>query len=241
MNPHPVRLSVVIPAFNEARRIGDTLKHVREYLGKQGYASEVIVVDDGSTDDTRAVVDRDFADVRLVSYLPNRGKGHAVRTGMLEARGEIRIYYDADASTPIEEVEKLWPEFDAGADVVIGSRSIPGSDVRVHQAWYRENMGRVFNLILRALGLTHFPDTQCGFKAFTARACGIVFPRQAIERFSFDAELLYIAQRHGLRVEQVPIQWINCPHTRVNAIFDSARMLLDVLLIPIRAALGRYN
>ncbi len=153
----------------------------------------------------------------------------------------MRLYYDADASTPIEEVDKLWPIFGNGAEVVIGSRSMPGSDVQIHQPWYRENMGRVFNRIIRILGITHFPDTQCGFKAFTAHACGIVFPRQTIARFSFDAELLYIAQKHELSVEQLPIRWKNSPHTSVNALMDSARMFWDALTIRFKDAMGRYQ
>jgi dolichyl-phosphate beta-glucosyltransferase len=236
-----VRLSIVIPAFNEEERIGSTLRTIDVFLDQKEYDAEVIVVDDGSVDDTVAVTHEASPNARVISYRPNRGKGHAVRTGMTAAKGEVRLFCDADGSTPIEEVDKLWPLFDGGADVVIGSRSLPGSDVQIHQPWYRENMGRMFNRIIRVLGVTHFPDTQCGFKAFTAHACGIVLPRQTVERFSFDAELLYIAQKHELRVEQLPIRWINCPHTSVNPVSDSARMFWDAMSIRVKDAMGRYR
>jgi dolichyl-phosphate beta-glucosyltransferase len=236
-----VRLSIVIPAYNEDERIGSTIKAIDAYRAKLDYDSEVIVVDDGSTDNTVAVVHDADPDVQIISYSPNRGKGHAVRAGMTAAKGDYRLFYDADASTPIEEVGKLWPRFDAGADIVIGSRSLPESDVQIHQPWYRENMGRAFNGIIRALGVTRFHDTQCGFKAFTAQACNVVFPRQTIERFSFDAELLYIAEKHQLRVEQLPIRWINCPHTSVNPLTDSARMFWDALTIRFKDLAGRYR
>ncbi len=236
-----MHLSLIIPAYNEEGRIGHTLDTVRTYLAHQPYDWEIVVVDDGSRDRTAETAAQAAPEARVISYRPNRGKGHAVRTGMTAAVGRYRVFYDADASTPIEELEKLWPRFDDGADVVIGSRSLPESRVEVRQAWYRESMGRMFNLILRTAGLTRFPDTQCGFKGFTAQAVEIVFPRQTIERYSFDAELLYIAQRHGLRIDQVPIRWVNCPHTRLNAVTDSLRMLFDLLLIRVRAFQGRYD
>lgn len=236
-----MRLSIVIPAYNEEERIGSTIEAIDAYRATLEYDSEVIVVDDGSTDNTVSVVHNADPSAQVISYHPNRGKGHAVRTGMAAAKGEIRLFYDADASTPIDEVEKLWPHFEAGAEIVIGSRSLPESDVQIHQPWYRENMGRVFNGIIRVLGVTRFPDTQCGFKAFTAHACSIVFPRQTIERFSFDAELLYIAQKHELPIAQLPIRWINCPHTSLNPLSDSARMFWDAVTIRFKDVMGRYR
>jgi dolichyl-phosphate beta-glucosyltransferase len=235
-----LHLSLVIPAYNEAERIAATLEKAGDYLSRQPYSWEVVVVDDGSADDTAATARAALPAAQILSYRPNRGKGHAVKTGMLAAQGDYRVFYDADASTPIEELEKLWPHFEDGADVVIGSRSLPESRVEVRQAWYRQTMGRAFNLLLRITGLTHFPDTQCGFKGFTAAACEVVFPLQTVERYSFDAEVLYIARRHRLRIDQVPVRWINCPHTRLNAATDSARMLLDLLAIRVRALFGRY-
>lgn len=240
-----VYLSLIIPAYNEAERLGATLKSVVDYLSRQSYTAEVIVVDDGSEDETVAIARREgggVCPVRVVSQGRNLGKGAAVRTGMLdEARGQYRVFYDADASTPVEELEKLWPQFLAGADVVIGSRSAAGSDILVRQVWYREQMGRLNNRILRALGVTRLKDTQCGFKGFTARACGVVFPRQTIERFSFDAELLYIAEKHGLRVAEVPVRWANSESSRVHPVWDSGRMVVDLLTIRVKDWLGRYR
>lgn len=236
-----MRLSVVIPAYNEANRIGGTLESVQAYLNRQEYDWEIVVVDDGSTDATVSVVHDVLPGATVISYGPNRGKGHAVRTGMTRASGEYRLFYDADASTPIEEVDKLWRCFETGADIVIGSRSLPDSTILVHQPWYRENMGRVFNGVLRVLGLTHFADTQCGFKAFTARACEIVFPRQTVEQFSFDAEILHIAELHGLRIEQIPVHWVNSPQTHVHALADSWWSFRDVLAIRYRDARGQYR
>lgn len=236
-----MHLSLVIPAYNEANRIGETLRQAGVYLARQEFSSEIVVVDDGSDDATADVAREAWPDVRLLSCRPNRGKGHAVRSGMLAALGAYRVFYDADASTPIEELEKLWPHFRDGADVVIGSRSLAESKVEVHQAWYRERMGRVFNLLLRLFGLTHFPDTQCGFKGFTAEAAETVFARQTVEGFSFDAEILYIAQRHNLRIDQVPVRWINCPRTRVRAVTDSYGMFREMMRIRWNAFRGRYD
>lgn len=236
-----VYFSLIIPAYNEEKRIGDTLRHVFEYLSRQSYDAEVIVVDDGSADQTANVVREEFPQVNLISYQPNRGKGYAVKQGIEAASGKYRVFYDADASTPIEEVEKLWPKFQAGAQVVIGSRSIAGANVEIHQAWYRENMGRIFNLIVRIVAFGGFSDTQCGFKGFTAESCAIIFPRQTIERFSFDAELMFMALKHKLPIAEVPVRWLNCPHTRVRAIRDSARMIYDLVLMRLRDLRGAYR
>jgi dolichyl-phosphate beta-glucosyltransferase len=240
-----VKCSLVIPAYNEAERIVDTLRAALNYLDAQPYAAEVIVVDDGSSDDTRHVAEHfesaGKTPVRCVSYAENRGKGYAVRRGFEAAAGAYRVFYDADGSTPIEELAKLWPHFESGAGVVIGSRSLPDSDVAIRQAWYRERMGKVFNGVLRLLRLTPFRDTQCGFKGFTAEACAVIFPRQTIMRFSFDAELLFIAQRHGLRIDEVPVRWLNEPKSRVHPIRDASRMFVDLLCIRWRALCGVYD
>lgn len=239
-----MHLSLVIPAYNEANRIGATLAKADQYLAAQDYDAEIVVVDDGSDDDTAALLDTYTSTTPLVwnRLENNRGKGYAVRNGMTQlATGAYRVFYDADASTPIEELEKLWPCFEDGADVAIGSRALPDSDVAVHQAWYRESMGRINNTILRALGVTRFKDTQCGFKGFTAAACDVVFPRQTIKRFSFDAELLFIAAKHGLRIDEVPVRWENSPDSRLNPVTDSTRMLWDLLGIRLKDAQGAYG
>jgi len=236
-----MHFSLVIPAYNEEPRIGSTLELVRGYLARQAYDSEIIVVDDGSRDNTSAVV-RGFDDVKLVQMDRNCGKGAAVRRGMLDvATGAYRFYYDADASTPIEEVEKCWPLFEAGADIVIGSRAMAASRIEIRQAWYRERMGRVYNMILRALKLSRFLDTQCGFKGYTARATELCFPRQTLSSYSFDPELLYIAEMHGLRIDEIPVRWLNSPNSRVNPVTDSTRMFLDLLRVRVNAIAGRYS
>jgi len=240
----PPHLSLIIPAYNEEARLEATLKRVCAYLDAQPWAAEIIIVDDGSTDGTRQVGERAFAHHCITEFHHhprNRGKGYAVRGGMLDALGRYRVFYDADGSTPIEELEKLWPRFEAGADIVIGSRALAASDIQVRQAWYREGMGRVFNALLRLLRLTPYRDTQCGFKGFTAAAAQAVFPRQHCDGFAFDAEVLYIAARLGLRIDEVPVRWLNCEHTRLDPVRHSAHMFLEVLRIRLRAWAGRYR
>jgi len=236
-----VRLSFIIPAYNEARRIGPTLHDAETYLARQPFESEIIVVDDGSLDNTAQVVHDSFPGVKLIRYHPNCGKGHAVKVGMQQAVGDIRVFSDADGSTPIQELEKFWPCFDAGADIVIGSRSMPKSDIEVRQHFLRETMGRIFNLFVKSLVITGYIDTQCGFKGFTRHASGIVFPRQRLDGFSFDTELLFIAQKHGLRVMQVPIRWRNSARSRVSIFSDSPRMFRDLFRIRINDWLGYYK
>ncbi len=241
-----MRLSLVIPAYNEAERVGPTLSAVFAHLNRQDYPSEVLVVDDGSRDGTAGVVEgmrpeAGGVGLKLLRFAKNQGKGAAVRAGMLDAAGEYRFFYDADASTPIGELDQCWPVFEAGADVVIGSRALAESRIELRQAWYREHMGRMFNLFLRTAGLTRFRDTQCGFKGFTAAAALCCFSRQTIDRFSFDAEILFIAARHGLEVREVPVRWINSPSSKVNPLTDSLRMFAEMLRIRARGAAGRYD
>lgn len=236
-----MQLSLVIPAYNESHRIEETLRHVEAYLREQSYDSEVLVVDDGSTDGTGELVRAGFPKVKVLRHEPNRGKGYSVKSGMTAAQGAYRVFYDADASTPAEELAKLWPLFEAGADIVIGSRALPDSNIEIRQSWHRENMGRVFNTVLRTMSLTPFKDTQCGFKAFSAAACEAVFPRQSLNGFSFDAELLFIALRHGLRVEEIPITWRNCPHTSLRLGHHSAQMFWELLAVRWRAWQGAYD
>ncbi len=242
-----MHLSLIIPAYNEERRLGETLRRTLDYLDAQPYAAEIVVVDDGSTDGTAGIIASAGEKARptrlaCTGYGTNRGKGHAVRTGMLEkATGDFRVFFDADGSTPIEELEKIWPRFEDGADIVIGSRALPQSEIVIRQAWCRESMGRAFNVLLRLLGLTQFKDTQCGFKGFTRKACELVFPRQTVQRFSFDAEILYIARRLGLRIDEVPVRWLNNPESRVHPVSDSARMAFDMASIRLRDLLGLYR
>lgn len=236
-----VRLSLIIPAYNEARRIGPTLHDAETYLARQSYVSEILVVDDGSGDDTASRIRESFPHVQVVSYRPNRGKGHAVKVGMQQAHGDYCVFSDADGSTPIQELEKLWPRFEAGADVVIGSRSLPASDVEVRQHVLRETMGRVFNLFVKSVVMSGYVDTQCGFKGFTRRSVDILFARQRLDGFSFDTELLFIARKHGLRIDQVPVRWRNAERSRVHIFKDSFRMFRDLFRIRVNDWMSRYR
>jgi dolichyl-phosphate beta-glucosyltransferase len=237
----PPRLSVVIPAYNEAARLPRTLARLDAYLGTASPDHEIVVVDDGSTDDTAGVARRSgLASLTVIGYEPNRGKGHAVRRGMLAARGARRLMTDADLSTPIEDLPRLEKALDAGADVAIGSRALPTSNVEVRQSWYREGMGRLFNLFVRALALPDLHDTQCGFKLFTSAATEVAFSPARLDGFSFDVETLYIARRRGLRIAEVGVTWRNDEATHVG-LRRGGQAFLDLVRIRRNAARGRYG
>lgn len=225
------QLSLIIPVFNEESRLIEPLARVSEYFAGQSYTSEILVVDDGSADRSVEVAENAGLgeQLRVVRHEINRGKGAAVRTGMAEARGRFALFSDADLSTPIEEIEKLWPRFDDGCDVVIGSRALPDSQIEVHQPWVREMMGRTFNLLVRILVVPGIHDTQCGFKMFSRRAVDTLFPRCRLDGWTFDVELLAMAHQEGMKVAEVPVRWINSPDTRVRAISASLQMFGDLL------------
>lgn len=236
------RLSVVLPAYDEASRIVDSIERTRRYLGAQPYASEVIVVSDGSSDATAELARRAGGEsVRVIELPVNRGKGHAVRAGMLAANGEYLLFSDVDLSTPIECAAAFLAKHDAGWDLVIGSRALPESEVRVRQAWWRQSMGRGFNRIARRVARVEIDDTQCGFKSFRRAAARAIFERARIDRYAFDVELFWIARRLGLRVLELPVPWSNDPHSKVHPIRDSARMLVDLAAIRWHAARGAYD
>ncbi len=242
----PPELSVIIPAYNEERRLGRALDRIREYFSSSwpGLGRlEIIVVDDGSTDATAKLVEsrsREIPNLRLVSNGANRGKGFSVRHGMLEARGRIALFTDADLSAPIEEFSKLLAAIDAGNDVAIGSRAIDRSLIFVHQSRLRELAGIIFNGFVRLFTGLPFLDTQCGFKAFVTERCRIVFEQQRIERFGFDPEVLFLAKRHGLRAAEIPVRWAHDPATKVHVVRDSAMMFADLIYIRWNWVLGRY-
>jgi len=236
-------ISVVIPAYNEEKRLGGTLGRILSYMAEAGHDYEVVVVDDGSRDGTAAVAESfSGRGVRTLRTPGNRGKGHAVRRGMLEAGKSLVLFSDADLSTPIEELEKLAAPVLAGrAQIAFGSRSVAGSVIEVSQPVSRVAMGKVFNLLVRMIALRGFHDTQCGFKLFTRDAAREVFRRQRLDGFGFDVEILAIARGLGFRIAEVPVRWINSAETRVQAVRDSSRMFLDLFRIRWNGALGRYR
>ena len=233
-SPDAPYLSLIVPAYNEAGRLGVTLERVVVYLSEQAYASEIIVVDDGSDDDTARL-----AGELLEGRIPhrvlindgNRGKGSSVRRGMLEAAGERVLFSDADLSTPIEHTADLLAAIAGGVDIAIGSRAVQGSDIELRQPLVRQTAGKMFSLVQRMLLGTHIADTQCGFKMFTREAAQMVFPHQTLERWAFDAEVLLIAQRLGLTVAEVPVRWVNSPDTKVRMIPDGLKMVRDLAVI----------
>lgn len=231
--PHEIYLSVVIPAYNEAKRIGKTLGMIRTYLQKQSYAWEVIVVDDGSTDATARLADEQLEGLpNVVLVNPgNRGKGYSVKRGMLQAQGRYVLFSDADLSTPIEEVSAFLKYLEGDRDLVIGSRALPESHVEIHQNILRELMGRTFNLLARVLAYKGIHDSQCGFKCFRREVARDLFGCQKLEGFSFDVEIVYLAQKKGYRLLELPVTWRNSPASRVNVIRDSIGMFVDLLRI----------
>ncbi len=234
-------VSVVIPAFNEQQRLPATLARIRQHLLDQGLSHEILVVDDGSRDATAACAEAALGDgVRVLKNDRNRGKGFSVRRGMLEARGERVLMSDADLSTPIEELDRLMRKLDEGFDVAIASRALPEAQVLVRQPFFRESMGRLFNLLVQALVLPGLHDTQCGFKLFRAEPARQAFARARLPGFSFDVEVLYIAKRHGHRIAEVPVTWRNHAATRVTLLGGSAAFL-DVVRIRWGGLVGRYD
>jgi len=235
-------LSIIIPAHNEETRLPPTLEQVFAFLGKQDFAAEVLVVENGSTDRTYELAQGYTAGHPNLHVIreSGRGKGLAVRTGMLAARGEYRLMCDADLSMPIEETLKFLSPEVADFDIVIASREAPGS-VRYDEPRYRHLGGRLINLIIRLSILRGLQDTQCGFKCFHAQAANDLFKRQTLMGWSFDIELLYIARRHGYRITEIPIDWYYRAESKVNAVTDAMRMIHDIFQIHTNARRGLYD
>jgi dolichyl-phosphate beta-glucosyltransferase len=240
-------LSVVIPAYNEAARLGETLRVVFEYLNARVSESEVIVVDDGSSDGTADVAEASFAragrtSAQVIRVRPNRGKGYVVRAGLLAARAPIALFTDADLSTPITETPKLVRPIERGEyDLTFGSRALDRSLIGVHQPWRREQGGRVFNLIVRLLTGLPFWDTQCGFKAFRMNVCRPLIEAATIDRFGFDVELIYLAYLAELALREIPVRWDHNEGSKVSVVRDSRRMFNEVRLIRRQAKNGFYD
>jgi dolichyl-phosphate beta-glucosyltransferase len=236
-------LSIIIPSFNEELRLPGSLERIASYIREKRPNTEVIVVDDGSTDRTREIAEsrrEKIPQLRVLSNGTNRGKGFSVRHGSLEAQGGIILFTDADLSSPIEESEKLFVALQSH-DVAIGSRAVDRSLIEVHESLFREFAGIIFNRIVRVILRLPFVDTQCGFKAFRRERCHIIFEQQTIDRFGFDPELLYLARHHGLSIKEVPVRWAHSPATKVNMFRDSVQMFLDVFVIRWNALRGRYR
>jgi len=247
----PPKLSIVIPAFNESARLGGSLEKILQYLNDRREAAELIVVDDGSTDSTSAVAAETMreagrVDARLVRYAPNRGKGYAVRLGLLEAKANMVLFSDADLSTPIDETPKLIEPIQAGeCDLTFGSRALDRRLIGVHQPWRREQGGRVFNLIVRLATALPFWDTQCGFKAFRMSVCRPLIEAAQIDRFGFDVELIYLAHLAQLRLREVPVRWDHSAggplDASANYSRDSVRMINEVRRIRREVERGTYS
>jgi dolichyl-phosphate beta-glucosyltransferase len=235
-------LSIIIPSYNEELRLPPTLEKIAAYVHAASHTTEVIVVDDGSKDNTIAVAESFrgmIPSLRVVSNGQNRGKGYSVRHGMQEARGEVVLFTDADLSAPINEVEKLLSAM-KDHEVAIGSRAVDRSLITVHESPFREFAGIIFNKIVRAILWLPFVDTQCGFKVFRREPCKIIFEQQTIERFGFDPELLYLARHHGLRSIEIPVVWGHSDATKVSMMRDSIQMFIDVFVIRWNSLTGEY-
>lgn len=237
-----MQLSLIIPAYNESDRIGPSVEKAYRYFENAEYDTEIIVVDDGSSDNTIEAVREVFArkplslnrvTTRVIPLGINAGKGAAVKRGMLDARGNVRIFTDADFSTPIHEVAKIIPLIAAGEyDVVIGSRAAERRAlVKKHQPWYREAMGRFYNVLVQLLVFRGIRDTQCGFKGFSGDAATILFSKQQVQGFSFDVEILYLARRNGYRIREIAVEWYNDERSTVGALTDSAKMFWELIRI----------
>lgn len=243
----PISLSVVVPAYNEATRLRSTLPSLLEYLNQSEMECELIVVDDGSTDNTADLAKEVLAQAErirtsVLSYQSNLGKGRAVRLGLLASRGDVALFSDADLSTPITETPKLVGPIERGeCDVAIGSRALDRKLIGIHQPWRREQGGRIFNLVVRVATGLPFWDTQCGFKAFRMSVCRPIIEGAMIDRFGFDVELLYVAQRAGLQIKEVPVRWDHYEGSKVSVASDSVKMLAEVALIRQQARRGAYD
>lgn len=244
-----IGLSIIIPAYNEEKRLSRSLKDLVEKVSVSFSPFEIIIVDDGSGDGT-AEVAADFSRTcsvsgvtcRLVKIPGNRGKGHAVKAGMLEASGDLALMTDADLSTPVEELTGFARILEQhGADIVIGSRGLADSDVRVHQPWYREYGGKVFNLVVRGITWLPFRDTQCGFKLFRMSSCRPIFEKLRIDGFAFDVEILFIAGRKGLKVIEEPVTWNHSEGSKVRMLPDSIATFFQLFHVRWNSLMGRYK
>lgn len=241
---HLIEMSIVIPAYNEESRIEPTIHDVVRYFRLAERSFEVIVVDDGSRDRTAALIAHllhQYDELRLIRLPINRGKGYAVRTGVVNTKGSYVLFTDADGSTPISEIERLDTALQTGSDIAIGSRALEGEGVQVETRWYRRLIGRAFHLLVNSLAVRGIKDTQCGFKLFRSEVAHDLFSRMRMNGFSFDVELLLMAQRRGYGISEVPINWEHRAGSRVNLVLDSLRMARDLLVMRGNALRRNYD
>ncbi len=221
-------ISIVIPAYNEEKRLSISLNKILEFINANRDNYEIIVVDDGSNDRTASLPAEIDIFIKVIKMEKNSGKGASVRRGMLAAQGDYILFTDADLSTPIYELNKLLPQLKNGYDIAIGSRALDYSKIKVHQPFYREFMGRTFNKIVQYLVIKGIKDTQCGFKLFKKDAAKTIFQLALIDGFGFDVELLFLANKMGYKIKEVPVDWFNNDQSKVNPIKDSLQMLLEI-------------
>jgi dolichyl-phosphate beta-glucosyltransferase len=236
--------SIVIPAYNESQRIAASLDKIVAYIAEQQWGAEIIVVNDGSRDNTAEIVreySRKNPAVKLLENPGNRGKGYTVRNGVMHAHGDIILFTDADLSSPIQESRKLFAAIDRGADVTFGSRWLQAELQTERQPLYRQVFGRIFNLLLRIILGLKYKDTQCGFKAFTRKAAYQIFSRQMIDRWGFDPEVLFLAEKFGLKVAEVPVEWAHDNRSKINPVVDGFKMFTEMLRVRWADVTGKYD
>jgi len=240
----PDSVSIVIPCFNEERRLPATIEAIHGFFHRRGTQFELIIVDDGSVDDTSKLVNdvtQTLTGITLIRHEKNTGKGFAVKAGVLRSLGSAVLICDADLSTPIDEIDRLLPLLDEGCDIVIGSRRMRDSNIVMKQPWYRQVMGKIYNMLVNSVLALGFRDTQCGFKLFKGDVARSLFAKSRINGFSFDAEILFMAKRQGLKVREMPVSWSDSRGSKISVLTDPLKMMGEVFKVRINWLIGVYD